>query len=85
MIVSPTVGTAVLSGPFFGTSGTTFPTEKGGNKKNPVFRISSKDGNKFTRGTTFVGAENLRPLKIPYNGGAVRFYFQKRFLPAARK
>ena len=38
------------------------PLDKGGNKKIPSFEFLRKTGNNITRGTTFVGAEKLRPL-----------------------
>ena len=55
-------------------------------KKIPSFEFLRKTGNKFTRGTTFVGAENA-PGSKSYNGEnrPVLLLLKTQFLPAARK
>ena len=44
-------------------------------KKIPSFEFLRKTGNKFARGTTFVGAEKLRPLKFRITAAPSGFTF----------
>ena len=60
------------------------PLDKGGNKKIPSFE-KTKDGIKFTRGTTFFGAKSARLESVIRRCRPVVLLRKTQFPPAARK